>query len=525
MRKQAIPSMMELSMIHALFALDGSQVPAHSPLVLESLAAVAPELLNSTSFVMPPNYWSALQLKLQHCDTHVWGATKFDLQKHWSHVLCDYGLQIKFHFQQTGLFQDITTAYVTVTITDHDPLETVKKKILEGIGKGRANNGNFMSLSEARFPLLCNFPMMDSTATSNVAAKAETKLLGLTKRGMLGHLEAQQNGQKTWDLWYTATLATKKDIDAVHVNNGRQMLAFEQVFAASSLGDFNFFEVAVNHVLGYNIQGLKNTPSTQSSVPGHIVEAGVFNGAMSIFMQTILSIHHNDPHQDHPQRKLYLVDSFQGVPRSTDVSRVMMPTDPTHDWPGGTYSVTQEQVRSNFVRFGVSTSRVEFVPGFFNETIHNQLGPSIQPGGGTEPIALLRVDADSFQGTMDALKGLYGQMSQGGIVVIDDYHLDGCRAAVLMFRSVNNITSPLLPVPQDYIFGCPGRTTTVRRQKFKEDLLAGRIIREESCVDIDSGNNKSDQTCDRLKNPMQMYRGLPPQSVFWEVGGYKGPVD
>ena len=513
MRAESIPPMMELSMVHALFALDSTIVPAHAPLVLESLAAVAPEILDSTNMVMPPNYWSALELKLKHCDSHVWGGNSgngADPQKHWSHVLCDYGLQVKFHFQQTGLFQDIDTAYVTVTVTDNDSEETVKKKILEGIGKGKnKNEGKFVSLSEVRFPSLCNFPMMESTATSNAATTSTMRLLGLTKRAMLGHLnlEVQGNEPKTWDLWYSAS----KQRDLMH-NSSRKMLEFEEVFAASCLGDFNFFEVAVNHVLA-------------NAILGHVVEAGVFNGAMSIFMQTILSLHHQDDQHQDPQRKLYLVDSFQGVPRSTDFSRVAMPTDPTHNWPGGTYAVTQEQVRSNFVRFGVNTRNVEFVPGFFNETIHNQMGASIVPGGGKEPIALLRIDADSFQGTMDALQGLYGQMVEGGIVVVDDYHLAGCRAAVLMFREINHVTSPLLPVPLDYIFGCPGFTTEVRRQKFKEDLLAGRIIREKVCVSGESDNNDGGaggQTCNHLKNPMKMYFGLPPQSVFWEVGGFNG---
>ena len=51
-------------------------------------------------------------------------------------------------------------------------------------------------------------------------------------------------------------------------------------------------------------------------------------------------------------------------------------------------------------------SGVEFLPGFFNET----LGPGSAPHG-IDAVALLRVDVDTYEGTVDVLRGLYDSMA------------------------------------------------------------------------------------------------------------------
>jgi hypothetical protein len=58
----------------------------------------------------------------------------------------------------------------------------------------------------------------------------------------------------------------------------------------------------------------------------------------------------------------------------------------------------------------------------------------------------LRIDADCYSSTADVLRGLYGKVSPGGYVVIDDWHLPGCREAVLEFRAAHAIAAPILGV-------------------------------------------------------------------------------
>ena len=58
---------------------------------------------------------------------------------------------------------------------------------------------------------------------------------------------------------------------------------------------------------------------------------------------------------------------------------------------------------------------------------------------------------------MDVLLAAYARVSVGGVVIIDDFHLNGCRRAVFQFRALRGIKDPILPVPEDYIFGCSQR--------------------------------------------------------------------
>ena len=53
-----------------------------------------------------------------------------------------------------------------------------------------------------------------------------------------------------------------------------------------------------------------------------------------------------------------------------------------------------------------------------------------------ERLAILRVDADLYESTRDVLDALYGRVSNGGYVVIDDYWaFEPCRSAVDEFLS------------------------------------------------------------------------------------------
>ena len=90
---------------------------------------------------------------------------------------------------------------------------------------------------------------------------------------------------------------------------------------------------------------------------------------------------------------------------------------------------------------------MRFIPGYFNETL---------PATDTGPLALLRIDADSYESTLDVLLALYDRVSPGGIVVVDDFHLRGARRAVMEFRASRRVPDDdvILPIPEDYIFSC-----------------------------------------------------------------------
>ena len=83
--------------------------------------------------------------------------------------------------------------------------------------------------------------------------------------------------------------------------------------------------------------------------------------------------------------------------------------------------------------------------------------PLPQDLSGPRRLAILRLDADSFEGTMDILTALYDLVSPGGFVIVDDFHLIGARQAVRQFRAQHKplpITAPMLPVGEDFVISC-----------------------------------------------------------------------
>ena len=98
-------------------------------------------------------------------------------------------------------------------------------------------------------------------------------------------------------------------------------------------------------------------------------------------------------------------------------------------------AVSADQVRENFGRYGLLDDRVVFLEGWFRDTL---------PSAPIERLALLRMDGDLYESTMDALVALYDKLVPGGIVIVDDYGiLEGCRAAVTDFRRERGIDEPI----------------------------------------------------------------------------------
>jgi O-methyltransferase len=80
---------------------------------------------------------------------------------------------------------------------------------------------------------------------------------------------------------------------------------------------------------------------------------------------------------------------------------------------------------------------VRFVPGWFRDTL---------PKLATEldAIAVLRLDGDMYESTIDALTHLEPLVSPGGFVTVDDYDgIEACRQAVTDYRTSHGITAEI----------------------------------------------------------------------------------
>jgi hypothetical protein len=97
-------------------------------------------------------------------------------------------------------------------------------------------------------------------------------------------------------------------------------------------------------------------------------------------------------------------------------------------------AVSQEDVAENFRKYDLLDDQVVFLKGWFKDSL---------PEAPIESLAVMRLDGDMYESTMDALTSLYPKLSAGGFCIIDDYALPGCKKAVDDYRRDNDISSAL----------------------------------------------------------------------------------
>jgi O-methyltransferase len=164
-------------------------------------------------------------------------------------------------------------------------------------------------------------------------------------------------------------------------------------------------------------------------VPGDVIETGVWRGGATIFMRAVLKAY------DVRDRSVWVADSFEGLP------------PPSGAYPADADStlherrelaVSLEEVSENFRKYDLLDEQVHFLKGWFSRTL---------PHCPVDRLAVLRLDGDMYESTMDALSHLYGKLSIGGYAIIDDYGaVPACKAAVHDFRERHRITDPILEI-------------------------------------------------------------------------------
>jgi O-methyltransferase len=166
-------------------------------------------------------------------------------------------------------------------------------------------------------------------------------------------------------------------------------------------------------------------------IPGDWIETGVWRGGASIFARACFEAYGDD------SRIVWLADSFRGVPKPT-----LEQDRESTLWTTRYLAVDAETVRSNFARYGLLDERVRILAGLFSETL---------PAAPIDQLAILRLDGDLYESTMDALV-LYDKVSPGGFVIVDDYDLEACRLAITDFRTERRIDAPLVQVDEAAVY-------------------------------------------------------------------------
>lgn len=164
-------------------------------------------------------------------------------------------------------------------------------------------------------------------------------------------------------------------------------------------------------------------------VPGDLIETGVWRGGAVIFMRGLLRAH------GVTDRTVWVADSFEGLPPPNPSA---YPKDAgLHLEQYSELAVSLEEVQRNFERFELLDGQVRFLKGWFRDTL---------PTAPVKKLAVMRLDGDLYESTTDALVNLYGKLSPGGFVIVDDFNIEACRAAVHDFRASRRIDEPIQPI-------------------------------------------------------------------------------
>ena len=141
-------------------------------------------------------------------------------------------------------------------------------------------------------------------------------------------------------------------------------------------------------------------------VPGDFVETGVWRGGACIMARAVLKTY------GITDRKVVLCDSFEGLPPPDAAAYPQDQGSEFHTYPD--LAVSLEQVKSNFEKYALLDDQVVFIKGWFRDTM-----PLVK----SKQIAVLRLDGDMYESTIDPLRHLYDRIPTGGYVIVDDYHV------------------------------------------------------------------------------------------------------
>jgi hypothetical protein len=170
-------------------------------------------------------------------------------------------------------------------------------------------------------------------------------------------------------------------------------------------------------------------------ISGDLIETGIWRGGAVIFMRGLLAAY------SITDRFVWAADSFEGVPTPSlpedagfEISAKVLPF----------LAVSIEDVMDLFDRYDLLDEQVNFIQGWFKDTL------ATAP---IEKLAMLRLDGDLYESTMDALVPLYDKVSRGGFIIVDDYFsCPPCKQAIDEFRVKHAITDELMQIDGQSVF-------------------------------------------------------------------------
>jgi O-methyltransferase len=169
--------------------------------------------------------------------------------------------------------------------------------------------------------------------------------------------------------------------------------------------DFNTYLARFGEANGLNAERrwmLRELMRLVDTVPGDTAECGVYEGAGSWL---ICSMNRACPHF---ARQHHIFDSFEGLSEPTGFDGDC--------WRKGSMARGEDLVRANLAEFDRVATYKGWIPERFAEAADRKF-------------SFVHIDVDLYEPTRDSIRFFYERMSEGGIIVCDDYGFATCPGA------------------------------------------------------------------------------------------------
>jgi O-methyltransferase len=109
-------------------------------------------------------------------------------------------------------------------------------------------------------------------------------------------------------------------------------------------------------------------------------------------------------------------DSFEGLPETPTCPRPKENTSKSA-FVAGNYACSQEEFSNILIKNGVDMQRVTLIPGFYSQTLTESLRSELA----IKAAAIVNIDCDIYESTVDVLSFVTGFLRDGSLVLFDDW--------------------------------------------------------------------------------------------------------
>jgi O-methyltransferase len=144
-----------------------------------------------------------------------------------------------------------------------------------------------------------------------------------------------------------------------------------------------------------------------AQIPGDYCEFGVWQGTTFSHAYKLMAPYF-------PEMRFVALDSYEGLPKPNGIDAKEGYSSHFYERQ---FSCSREEFLRNLRRNGVDLSRVKVVKGWFNETLTREVAAS----HGVDRIAVAWIDCDLYESTVPVLEYLTGRISEGSVILFDDW--------------------------------------------------------------------------------------------------------